>query len=649
MMIIARRLRELLCATLALTACIVGSERDLHAQVAISEIQYDFVGADTGKQWVELRNLSDAEFFDLSGHYLYLAPNDFRFSNGVMIPAGGSVTVFLNRSGVDTASEVYTGIAGMRDLRAVDSLALYSTNLFFDSTRMLDFVQWGQAGSAVEFVAETAAIWTVGDAINVSGLRPGNSLAWNGDGDRAADWCVDGSPSQGDLNDECTAPHIVSAIRLNELDAQTLELTNVGSENESLNGYRLASGGAAASTFDFPSGIVISPGSLVLVHFGAGGTDEESHVYTGPVFMPVDLSQAGSIALFGATVSDDGSWLIDFLQWASAGQTFENLASGVAVWESGTAVDITDLTATGSLSSMGAGSGVDRWSVDNTPTLGGPNDVVVSSDLVINEIFVFPFGGGAQFVEIYNRGGTEVDMSGYGLCVEPASPEQDPSCFEMSAGTVLPSDQYLVIWLNRGGVNTGQVIFTGAFVNVAASGDAMALLASPNLSNANNFLDYVLWGSGGAVLETLAAGAGLWEVGDSVDVSAVSEGASLAYVGIGRGSDRYLIDTTPTVGSMNDVQGGETRFSRGDCVVDSLVDLTDAIHLLTFVLIGGVTIDCDDSCDFDDSATLDINDAITSLTYQFLGTFVRLPPIDCGPDPSADALGCDQYGACEQP
>jgi len=190
------------------------------------------------------------------------------------------------------------------------------------------------------------------------------------------------------------------------------------------------------------------------------------------------------------------------------------------------------------------------------------------------------------------------------------------------------------------------VVFTGAFVDVASGGDAMALLANPDTSDPNNFLDYVRWGAGGTVLETLAADAGFWQAGDSVDVTTVSEGSSLAYLGLGRGSDRYLLDPTPTVSTMNDVLGGEPEFSRGDCAVDSQVDLTDAIHLLTFLLIGGVTIDCDDSCDFDDSAVLDINDAISSLTFQFLGTIPRLPPVECGPDSSADMLGCASYSDC---
>ena len=54
---------------------------------------------------------------------------------------------------------------------------------------------------------------------------------------------------------------------------------------------------------------------------------------------------------------------------------------------------------------------------------------------------------------------------------------------------------------------------------------------------------------------------------------------------------------------------------------------------------------CKDALDTDDSGTIDINDPILSLTFQFLGG-VTIPapgPTTCGPDPSHDNEGCAAY------
>src|SRR5881628_823935 len=71
------------------------STATLKAQVRITELQVDPQGVNSGRQLVELRNFGDAAY-DLTGHYLYFRPSDYRFPSGTVIPPQGILTIHLN-------------------------------------------------------------------------------------------------------------------------------------------------------------------------------------------------------------------------------------------------------------------------------------------------------------------------------------------------------------------------------------------------------------------------------------------------------------------------------------------------------------------------------------------------------------------------
>ena len=85
------------------------------------------------------------------------------------------------------------------------------------------------------------------------------------------------------------------------------------------------------------------------------------------------------------------------------------------------------------------------------------------------------------------------------------------------------------------------------------------------------------------------------------------------------------------------------NFVRGDCNLDSNIDLADAIFLLgaLFPGPGGPQVPlCDDGCDGNDDGAINLADAITILGALF-GMTAPLPAPDvCGPDPTLDGLGC---------
>ena len=94
---------------------------------------------------------------------------------------------------------------------------------------------------------------------------------------------------------------------------------------------------------------------------------------------------------------------------------------------------------------------------------------------------------------------------------------------------------------------------------------------------------------------------------------------------------------------------GAERFRRGDMNSDGLLDIGDAIGLLSALLPppGGPvpTINCDDAVDVNDDGMIDLADPIFLLSILFPppGNPSLPPPIVCGFDPTLDPLGCASY------
>ncbi len=85
-------------------------------------------------------------------------------------------------------------------------------------------------------------------------------------------------------------------------------------------------------------------------------------------------------------------------------------------------------------------------------------------------------------------------------------------------------------------------------------------------------------------------------------------------------------------------------FSRGDCLADGRVNISDAVALLLHLFAGG-EIACEDACDFDGSAQLNLTDAVFLLEFLFGGGDVPIPfP---GPGECAEASANCGESNCE--
>jgi len=89
---------------------------------------------------------------------------------------------------------------------------------------------------------------------------------------------------------------------------------------------------------------------------------------------------------------------------------------------------------------------------------------------------------------------------------------------------------------------------------------------------------------------------------------------------------------------------GIEPFIRGDANSDGSIDLSDPIHLLQVLFLGGNSSFCPSASDGNDDSSTNISDVVYLLNGLFSGgNAPSLPYPDCGPDPTNDLLRCYGY------
>ena len=166
--------------------------------IVINEVSYGT------EKWIELFN-NGSDTFDVSGLWLCLGPNTYvQLGNS---PAAGA-------SNLQPNSYVVYSYSNLSDS---GGLGLYSSNEFTNSDAIIDFVQWGAAGSARESVAVAANQWTAGEFI-ASNVSDSNSIIYSGSGDGVSDWSETTTPTAGAANN-LEAPSTTLTLNLNGLEA----------------------------------------------------------------------------------------------------------------------------------------------------------------------------------------------------------------------------------------------------------------------------------------------------------------------------------------------------------------------------------------------------------------------------------------------
>lgn len=149
--------------------------------VVLNEVRYQ------GEDTIEILNNGTGSV-DLSNYWLCLGPGQY-VEIGTLTPVSGSLQL--------ASAEYLVLNSELPD--SAGGLGLYNTNDFTNSAALVDFVQWGAAGSAREDVAVAAGQWVTGDFVPVVGST-NNSIAYDGEGDVATDWQETTALTFGEVN-----------------------------------------------------------------------------------------------------------------------------------------------------------------------------------------------------------------------------------------------------------------------------------------------------------------------------------------------------------------------------------------------------------------------------------------------------------------
>lgn len=652
----AALLKTLLLSILVLSSVLLWPQPS-RAQLVFSEVLFNPVGVDTAAQVIELENVGmDTVDMGASGYWLYWAPARWQFPPGVSVPPGGRVLVHVNRGGVDTEDEFFTGLSGTRSLRGVDSVSLFLTESFADPGELLDFLQWGRAGQDGESVADQAGVWTLGDPIETTSLREGASIAYDGDGDASSDWCVDGTPTIGIANDECTRPFAQRPVRINEIgfvrvpggtDHYAVELRNDGVVVVDLSGCLLALDNI--TPFPIPSGTVLTPGELLVIHIGVDGDDGLFDVFTGAsvIWQP---AAGGTVSLHVSSDVTNEAAIVDFVAWGMISRR-EEAAVLAGLWSAGEFVAISTWRDDGSLAVPVEGgllsNGVGRWAIDNTGTVGRPNDAPPETSVVINEILIDPLGDdeGSHAIELISVVDKAVDLQNYTICLEGFSIGTGTTCYTLP-GIDVSTNAFIVIHWNQFGTDSATDLFSGVQPAIDPGGGSLSLFVHVDDTNTNNLIDFVQWGPFDSPRESDAVGVSIWSASEQIDVSGAQDGTSIAYRGSGDSVLSYRLDSSPSIGMDNEEVIPETPFRRGDCNDDGGVNIADALSAINVLFSTGAFRPCGDACDANDDGREDISDPISILNHLFGGADIPDPFAICGFEAEADQVPCDDYTSC---
>ena len=142
----------------------------------------------------------------------------------------------------------------------------------------------------------------------------------------------------------------------------------------------------------------------------------------------------------------------------------------------------------------------------------------VPGRIVINEVLYNPVGSdtGNEFIELYNAGGTSVDITGWQV-------GSDSQYYTLPAFSLSPA-AFVVIHWNASGANNANDLYTGSLTNLSNTAGSVFIFNS-STKNSSTIVDFLEYGAGGQTWESTAVSAGIWTAGNFV--GNVSEGHSI--------------------------------------------------------------------------------------------------------------------------
>lgn len=449
----------------------------LGAAIVINELVSDPSGTDDGNEWVELYN-PGATSVDVSGWVI--ASGTSSFSGSGTLPEG---TMIL------PGEFLVVGQAAVADIDIVaPGFSLGNASTSSDGVRVedcngtpVDTVIYGDPNTDL-WIDDTGAVAT---SLAPAATSP-SSLARVTDGvdtdASAVDFEVAVAPTPGTSNDvappDCGGAG--SGLKINEFiydpdgsdnGLEWIELYNAGGASIDLSGWAIQKATSSfADAFVFPDGTTLAPGALLLV---------------GETLVP-GIAFEATLGLGNASSSADGVRVVD-----CAGLPVDTVIYGDENTDG--LVDDSGQPATSLAPTTGSGASLQRvsdgydtdlsavdFAVQEIPSPGESNAEVEpvvctpsAGDVVLNELIPNPAGSdtGAEWVELYNRGSSPVDVSGWGIDLATSS-WGDPDVV-LPGGTIIEAGGWLVV----GGSLAPEVDVVGdvSIGNASSSADGVQL------------------------------------------------------------------------------------------------------------------------------------------------------------------------------
>ena len=502
------------------------------AQIRISEVGFDGVDYEGASMWVEFYNAGDADV-DVSSLILcdfprYPVVNTLTVLGGgsTTIPAGGYLVVaWPDLGGGETHAEVglYTEDAG-GDFGNVD--------------KILDYMQFGEAAHQREGTAEGAGLWTVGEFVESAASGMSLQLV-NPDVNGASNWIA--APATPNAANDISS--LLSDVRINEVGFDGVDYEGASMWVELYNAGDADVDVASLILCDFPRYPVINTMTVL----GGGSTTIPAGGYL--VLAWPELGGGEAHAEVGIYTEDAGGdfgnpeKLLDYMQFGEAAHQREGVAQDAGLWTVGAFVESAPSGMSLQLVDAGA-AGVANWvAAEATPNAANGGSAMVF-DVRVNEIGFdgVDYEGASIWVELYNAGDADVDVSNLILCDFPRYPVINAMTVLGGGSTTIPAGGFLVLaWPDLGGGETHAEV--GLYTE-DAGGD---------FGNVDKILDYMQFGEAAHRREDVAEGAGLWTIGEFV--ASAASGSSLQLVDAsGTGAANWIsaaatpnaVNNTPT-------------------------------------------------------------------------------------------------------
>lgn len=315
--------------------------------VAKKDVVFNEIKYQGSRDLIEIYNRG-AESADISDYWLCLGPGAYQ-KIGDLTPESGNTTI--QAGGYLVVSYNLPDDKG--------GLGLYSTNEFTNPDAIIDFVQYGDSGSARENVAASAGIWTAGDFVPTVKSED-NSIIYDGEGNGVMNWAETTQVTFGNENVLMAPADDVRSVVINEVNYgqdKLIELWNNGDVAVDVSDYWLCLG----------------PGQYLQIR-NASVVSGSAQLNPGEFFVVNwdQLSESAGLGFYSTNAFTNPDAILDFVQWGASGSARENVAVAAGIWTSGDFVPQVRLESY-SLAYDGEGDAISDWKEAVNPTFGRGN------------------------------------------------------------------------------------------------------------------------------------------------------------------------------------------------------------------------------------------------------------------------------------